>query len=62
MQENQIISDQSVSFVRLSRIVVGLNPRTYFDEAAMKEMVDSVERVLRKTGLLKALSRAQWMP
>ena len=42
MQENQIISDQSVSFVRLSRIVVGLNPRTYFDEAAMKEMVDSV--------------------
>ena len=27
-----------------------------------KEMVDSVERVLRKTGLLKALSRARWMP
>ena len=42
MQENQTIADQSVSFVRLSRIVVGINPRTYFDEKEMNELIASV--------------------
>ena len=32
------------------------------DSGPAEATVDSVERVLRKTGVLKALGRAQWMP
>jgi ParB family chromosome partitioning protein len=37
-----VIENQRVQYVSISKIVQGNNPRGYFDEAEMKELIDSV--------------------